>query len=175
MIVLGIDQGNASGWGIVRGTPGLIGRVLYSGTACDAFARSSAVTTLHAAGMCGEPLLAVAEDHSAMPLTFKTRHDGPSGRKAQRSTKSILGQGASLGRWQHPLEIAGIELRKVTPNEWFCAMSGMPASTRTADRKAWAIQYAQAALGGKPIDHNHAEGVCIALWGALNLAPKAKG
>jgi hypothetical protein len=172
MIVLGIDQGNASGWGIVRGTPGLLGRVLASGVAKDAQARELAMRQALLYCDLHEPILAVVEDHRGMPLSRKTKHDRNG--KAERSTSVLLGMGASVGKWQHMLELAGVEMRRVTPNEWFCRMSGLSAKTRTAERREWSILYVDGSIGSR-VTHDEAAGVCIALWGALNLAPKAKG
>lgn len=172
MLTLGVDQGVESGWGIGRGTPGILCRVLKSGTARTAFQRAAVIAEfLQFAEILNEPMVAVREDHSSMPLTFKTRHDRKSGGKAQRSMKSILGQGGSGGRWDEQLELARIELRKVTPNDWFCSMSGWGASTGTDARKQWAVDYASAAIGRQPKSHNEADGVCITVWGGMNLAP----
>jgi hypothetical protein len=177
MLVLGIDSGVKSGWGFVSGTPGLLGRPLRSGVATSAIQRREVLEHLRTCQtMLGAPVLAVREDHSSMPLTFKTRHDRKSGGKAQRSSASILGQGGNAGRWDEQLELEGIELRKVSPNDWFCTLSGLPARTKRDDRKAWSVQYATAALAAHrlapPKDDNEADAVCIALWGAMNLAPR---
>jgi hypothetical protein len=175
MIGHGIDQGNNAGWAIVRGTPGPLGRVLASGVAKTAEDREQVIAEVKRfAESLREPIIAFCEDHRKMPLGRNTRHDRQAGSKARRNAASILGQGASLGKWQHPLELARIELRRVLPNDWFCAMSGMRPKTRREQRQRWSVDYVSALLG-RPVGHDEAAAVCIALYGCRNFAPTASG
>jgi Holliday junction resolvasome RuvABC endonuclease subunit len=170
MLVLGIDEGVKAGWAIVRGRPGVVGRALASGVARTAEQREEVLAQLQALREPGEEVEAVLEDHSGMPLHRGTHRDAKGGGKAMRSTRSILGQGASAGKWLHVLELARIRVRRATPNEWFCAVLGLPARTPTTQRKEASKRYAKAVLGREPKDDNEADAVCMALYGAMTAA-----
>lgn len=43
---------------------------------------------------------------------------------------------------------------------------------RAADRKRWSKDYARTLLGRAPKDDNEADGVCLAVFGAMNFAPR---
>lgn len=170
MFVLGIDQARRSGWCIHTGDVGACRTaVLASGFVLDTGGIMGVVAMVKS--MAGaEPYLAVFEDHSGIPLHNKTRfargHGAP-----QRNTATILGIGAARGRWEVALDLAEHpdSLRvSVEPCDWRGRVLGLLSSANPDRCKAVAVEYASRLIGHAVTDHNEAEAVCIACWGALD-------
>jgi hypothetical protein len=126
----------------------------------------------------GGRLLVVLEDHAAMPLSRLTRFDPATKRKGrqgapERSTRSILGQGKSLGRWHEQLDLyehpEALRLG-VEPRVWRRRVHGVVAG----DVKGAALGWAAAALGVVLSDHDEAEACGIAMWGAVDGVQRAE-
>lgn len=201
MLVLGIDQAGKSGWAIVRA----LDAIRASGVAKKSLHVRQVVEL--ALGMLepGEPLVAVLEDHSGIPLSNKTQYDkkrghlGQRGRDYQartftypaaaqaarpdapaaptRNTATILGMGDARGMWKHELALTvvpgfgtGVPVSMVEPWKWGLEVLGLPRSMPTDERKKRSVFHAQALLKRAVADDNEADAVCIALWGARNVA-----
>lgn len=166
--VLGIDQAKASGWGIAQ----VGGKVLEHGLAKDHGARKAAILRAldHTLGVIDD-LLIVFEDHSGFRLGYGTnqtedgRHQAPT-----RNTAAILGLGAARGRWDELLdEVGHPEMLRisVTPTDWRARIIGGSQGGTDAIKeraKAWATGHVRHAV----TDHNEAEGICLAAWGAFD-------
>jgi hypothetical protein len=121
----------------------------------------------------GDPaaLLVVYEDHSWMSLTRGTAdEDQETGvrKKPTRNTAGILGLGGAKERWEESLDRAGHPERNricVQPRHWRRRVLGSAAG-ETEELKARAVQWASALCGTRIADHNEAEGIGLACWGA---------
>lgn len=178
MIALVIDQGARPGWSIIRGQTGggeLFSRrcVLEYGVAPKSIERLGVVQC--ALRLAGDPskLLAVWEDHSKMPLSRGTKHDknravDSKGKRTTRSMKSILGQGANLGRWLERFDDAGIpdaNQLMVEPKVWRARVLGKEWASVSRERaKEQAVLYAAALLGGLQVSNDTAESLAIAAY-----------
>jgi hypothetical protein len=149
---LGIDQGSRTGWAIGRVEPKPA--VVAHGVATNHVERRLAVE--RALAIAGDPrqLLVMFEDHSAMPLSRLTRHDRATARQGragapERSTASILGQGAARGRWDELLDMLGHPERlrdEVEPRTWRARVLGTTRGD-TEQLKALAMRWASAWAG----------------------------
>lgn len=171
-VSIGIDQGGRSGWGIAAGRS-----VIASGVA-RTHAQRMAVLELARSRNGGtlKGVVVMFEDHSGIPLGRLTRDDHRTerthGRRGapERSTASILGQGSNKGRWlecldmlEHPQALRD----KVKPHVWRAKL-GITGKIGTARAKLAACQIASAAAGARIDDHDQAEGVCLALFAAID-------
>lgn len=169
-IVLGLDQGAHTGWGIAPER----GRVVRHGLARTVEERKAVVAlALEYAG--GDPawLWVMFERHDHMPLTRLTNHDHETrrrGRQAapERTTESLIGMGKNYGVWIGMLDMLGVprsHLLEVTPTTWRLRVHGV---TKGELVKQAAIDWASLAAGEPITDDNHAEGYCITTWAALD-------
>lgn len=171
MITLGIDQGRRSGWGIAVGRT-----IVASGVATTAAQRTAVlelVRTRNGGTLAG--VLVMFEDHGGMPLNRLTRDDhtterrGPRQGAPERSTDSIITLGEPRGRWKEQLELLGHPqalLDKVKPHVWRAKLG--IRGRGTAELKRDACRVASMTIGVPIDDHDHAEGVCIAMFAALD-------
>jgi hypothetical protein len=178
-VFLGLDQGARSGWAIGLVVEGKAQRVVHHGVARNHAERAMVVwKALELAGNLDawgrhapEPrhLLVTFESHSGMPLSRLGRHDGTTRRQGrpgapERSTASILGQGAAKGRWEELLDEVGHPERlrlEVEPRTWRARVLGPAKGAKTADLKHLACTWATALLGEPIVDADEAEGICI--------------
>lgn len=171
--VLGLDQAARSGWGIA-----LVGQsthLLAHGVATTHAERKAvAELAVRHAGVAAQ-LLVMREDHAGMPLSRLTRDDRDtrrSGRlgRPERSTASILGQGAAWGRWEAVLDELGHPERlrlSVEPRTWRARVLGTARGDTEACKKL-AVRWASAQLG-KPIeDADEAEGIALTVFAAVD-------
>ena len=107
MITVGIDQARRSGWGLADGR-----KLVASGVAIDHASRLAVLELARTRnGGTLRGVLVMFEDHSGIPLGRLTRDDKHTARKSgrfgapERSTASILGQGAAHGRWLELLDM----------------------------------------------------------------------
>lgn len=171
VITIGIDQGARSGWGIAVGRT-----VVASGVATTAAQRRAVLELARdRKGGSLRGVLVMFEDHSGMPLQRLTRDDHRTERRGragapERSTASILGQGSNKGRWLEQLDLLGHPkaLRdKIKPHVWRAKL-GITGKIGTARAKRAACDIASAATGMRIDDHDQAEGVCLALFAAID-------
>lgn len=167
--VLGLDQAARTGWAIGALRDGLPPTVVRHGVA-KTHAERKAVVELALEYAGGDPrqLLVMYESHAGMPLTRLTRHDRQSARQGragapERSTASILGQGAAKGRWDELLDMLEHPERlrdQVEPRTWRARVLG-PTRAGTEQLKHLACTWATAALGQVVDDPDEAEGCGI--------------
>lgn len=167
--VLGVDQAADSGWSIAR----VGGRVLEHGMARGREAREGVI--MRALDLSGGPesLLFVFEDHSDIPLFNKARYDHVKRIGPQRNAGSLIGMGRALGRWEGLLDHYAHPERLrigVTSSDWRMRILGCSNKPGTEELKQRALRWARGATGAYVSDHNEAEAVCIAAWGALDGA-----
>lgn len=149
-------------------------------------------TALSLAGGDIEQVFVQFEDHAGISLTYKTRSDprrlkrkttgylfdapllhgqaAPTGGAPQRGTAQILGMGEALGLWTDTLERLGHpeSLRGfVGPFEWRKRVLGSSAGDTDANKRR-ALLYVASRVTSQVIrNHNVAEAVAIADYGAL--------
>lgn len=170
--VLGIDQAARSGWAIARvdlRQPTIVGH----GVARTHADRRDVVEAArqHAAGDLRQ-LVVMFESHAGMPLSRLTRHDRTTARQGrpgapERSTASILGQGAARGRWEELLDLVGHPERlrdDVEPRVWRARVLGTTRGD-TEQLKHLAQTWASQHLGVAIEDPDEAEGVCLCAFG----------
>ena len=173
---LGLDQAQRTGWAIGALREGLTPTLVRHGVA-KTHAERRAVVELALSYAGGEPrqLLVMFEDHAGMPLTRLTRYDRQSARQGragapERSTASILGQGAAQGRWDEVLDMLGhpSALRDdVEPRTWRARVLGRGTGS-TEQLKHLACTWATQRVC-KPIeDPDEAEGICICSFAMMD-------
>jgi hypothetical protein len=165
-VCLGLDQAARSGWAIGRVAPKPA--VVAHGVAANHVERRQVVEL--ALQHAGDPrqLLVLYEDHSGMPLSRLTRHDRATARQGrpgapERSTASILGQGAARGRWEELLDMLRHPERlrdEVEPRTWRARVLGTTRGD-TAELKALAMRWASAWVGAAIEDADEADGLGI--------------
>lgn len=172
---LGLDQAARTGWGIGRleaGRP----TILHHGVATNCVQRQEVVRlAIELAGEDPRRLLVCFEDHGKMPVTRLTRYDRDSRRQGrsgapERSTASILGQGAAKGRWDELLDMAGHPERlrdEVEPRTWRARVLGTTRGD-TEQLKHLARTWATAYLGEPIEDADEAEGCGICAFAMLD-------
>jgi hypothetical protein len=172
--VLGIDQASTSGWAIaVIAVQPIAGQVVQHGVAKDHAGRVRALDEAlkHVQG-CIDDLLIVFEDHSGFSMAYGSnrsadgRHQAPT-----RNAAAILGLGEAKGWWVSLLEGLGhpASLRlKVSPQDWRARVLGCSQSIGTDALKERALRWAKAHVRHGLVDHNEAEGICIAAWGSCD-------
>lgn len=180
MIALGVDQGVRSGWAVSEGRS-----IVASGVATDHAERLAVLELVKARnGGTLRGVLVMFEDHSGIPLQRLTRSDFTTQRQSgrlgapERSTASILGQGASKGRWLELLDM--LEQPKalrgsVKPHVWRNAL-GVRGTVGTDAAKRAACVLASGFVGFVVDDHDHAEGILIATYAGVHglLADEAR-
>ena len=163
MIVLGVDQARRSGWAIHNGQS-----IVASGFVQDTSGMMGVIAMVQAFAD-GSPYLAVFEDHACIPLSSKAKF--ARGQVPRRNTATILGMGASLGRWEVALDLSQHPERlrlAVEPNDWRGRVLGLLPSASTDRCKAAAMEYASRLIARPVTDHNEAEAICLACWGSLD-------
>lgn len=169
-VVLGLDQGNKTGWGIAPER----GRVVRHGLAKNVADRV-AVVQLALEYVCGDAsaLFVMFEQHDHMPATRLTNADhttqrkGPRQAAPERSNASLIGMGKNYGIWLGMLYVAGLHpshALEVQPSTWRSRVHG----TTRGDVKKAAVDWARAYLGEEPIDDNHAEGVALTVFASID-------
>jgi hypothetical protein len=164
---LGIDQAARSGWGIAR-IGDALSRIQHGVARTHVERRAVVQLALELAGGDPRQLLVMFESHAGMPLTRLTRHDRATARQGrlgapERSTASILGQGAAKGRWDELLDMLGHPERlrdDVEPRTWRARVLGT-ARGDTETLKHLARTWASTTLGEAIEDPDEAEGVAI--------------
>lgn len=171
MISIGIDQGRRSGWGIAEG------RTVFAHGVATTHAERLAVLELARTRNMGtlRGVIVMFEDHSGIPLGRLTRYDHTTERRGragapERSTASILGQGASKGRWLELLDM--LEHPKtmrdhIKPHVWRGKL-GISNKLGSAKAKAEALAFASAAVGETITDDDQAEGIGLTLVAAID-------
>lgn len=169
-VVLGLDQGGATGWGIAPER----GRVLEHGLARTDVDRIDVVKlALRYAGGDPAALWVQFEKHDHMPVDRLTRHDhatlrkGPRQAAPERSNQTLIGMGKNYGVWIGMLVWNGVHrshLLEVQPSTWRARVHGV---TR-GDVKQAAIDWASRYLGVPIESHDQAEGVCLTTYGSLD-------
>lgn len=167
--VLGVDQATVSGWAIAL----VGGKVLESGLAKDHCMRAWAVQrAMRLVDNRAENLLFVFEDHSDIPLSNGARFNHKNKQAPRRNAASLIGMGRALGRWEELLDakLHPERLRLgVTSEDWRGRVLGCRNALGTDELKQRAVRWAHGHMGNLNIaDHNEAEAVCIAAWGALD-------
>lgn len=177
---LGLDQAAHSGWaiGVLSPKP----TVVAHGVAQSHAERRAVVELALQHASDPRQLLVMFECHSAMPLSRLTRHDRQSRRQGrpgapERSTASILGQGAARGRWDEQLDMLGHPERlrdQVEPRTWRARVLGTTRGDTEALKalaKAWASSYV-----GEPIDDvDEAEGIGICAFCLFDGVARLEG
>lgn len=164
--VLGIDQGQRGGWAIAI----IGGHVLDSGVATTPAMRVAVVQSAMQRGFDQEALLLAYEDHGDIPLSNRARWTRKKG-APQRNASTLIGMGRSLGRWEGVLDYYSHPERLrigVTSEDWRMRVLHCRNALGTEELKERAKRWAQAHTGRDICDHNEAEAVCIAAWGALD-------
>lgn len=117
----------------------------------------------------------VLENHAGMPLTRGTRHDPKTrdkGTEGSRSTASILGMGASAGRWKEQVELLGLpksHITSVSPALWKAAIFGKSApSMDTTDFRQQNVLWARSWVGVN-VTHDTAAAIAMAVHQATQL------
>lgn len=169
-VVIGIDQGARSGWGIAHGRS-----VVAHGVATTWRHRLAVLEQARALnGGTLRGVLVMFEDHSGIPLGRLTRDDHTTQRRGrsgapERSTASILGQGSNKGRWLERLDELGhpqAARDRVKPHVWRAKLG---ITGRGTDRlKLEACRFATAAVGEEITDHDQADGIGLTLFAALD-------
>lgn len=166
--VLGIDQAATSGWAIAP----CGGRVFEHGVAKGRNGRLYALDRVYEHAHQAANLLVVFEDHSGISLSYGGRKNADGSDQAPtRNAAMLLGLGAARGRWDELLDGIGHPeaLRlKVTPRDWRARVLGTGQSIGADALKARALLWASQHVGENLTDHNEAEAVCIAAWGAID-------
>jgi len=160
VIVVGIDHARTSGYGIVRAHP-VTPVVLEHGVARSLADRAVVVAHALAAGGDDEDVWVVLEDHSYLPA------------RSGRNAATLIGMGDARGRWRERFELAGLPKARmrfsVQPKVWRRAVLGLSDYASEERCKQTAVRYAEGLTGAVGMDHNAAEGLCIAVWGGRNL------
>jgi hypothetical protein len=177
MIAVGVDQGARSGWAIGDSSTGTIGAWGVATKHADRIAVLQRAAFANGGTLRG--VVVMFEDHSKMPLGRLGRGDhNPNvdrgkGRfgAPQRSTESILGQGAAKGRWLELLDMLGHPVAgrmKVEPRTWRARL-GIVAKGSEA-LKLEARRYAAKMMGLTEAfdDDDLAEGVCLCMYAILD-------
>jgi hypothetical protein len=171
-VLLAVDPAKLSGWALFRD-----GLLLGHGLASSARERELVAQWAFAEARSGGlPLIVVAETWNAR--SFKPAASArPGVRAATRlSTATLIGMGASWGRWLEQLEREG-ELRldrwvgpkvvRVEPTTWRAVTIGNAGNA--ASMKLRALQRAQCACVDRgllpPADTNVADAIVIGQWG----------
>jgi hypothetical protein len=178
--VLGVDQADDSGWGIVVPRtplpfpcPGLehvahwgLVRPRSNFEARDIVVRKA----IEMAGGDPRQLLVVFEDHSWMKASRFTRDDEDHKAGPKRTTATILGLGGARDRWNESLDRQGHPEScriAVDPGAWRRRVHGVTKGEDVAIKQA-AITWASNKAGNFIANHNVAEGVCLGCFGAVD-------
>ena len=162
-IVLGIDSGKNSGWGVLFPyyAQNSIVKLAGAGTADTHVKRKNAYEfAVEMARILNLPLIICRETWT------------PGWSKKKRSIKTILGLGASWGRWETVLEESSFPKSRiftVTPNTWRQPILGLKPGKYSHDQAKQAAVVAFNSRWGNQITdkvtHDMAEGTLIAYYG----------
>lgn len=169
-VILAIDPGACSGWALFKR-----GHLIMSGVAMRADQRSDVMTSAEAfAGDLGTPgcrFVVVREDWTV------GGGKGTGARGTRWNVATILGMGASWGRWLEQLEVSGMAARRivrVTPATWRRVLKGVGPTRSRDEAKATAQLFARAKLGGLAhIEPDEAEAIAIGFWAISSLEVEA--
>ena len=166
-LVVGIDQAATSGYAVVQRF-----RPVFWGLVRTEEERRRVIASVVdlALGDLSE-VLWVLEDHGKIPLWYKAAPNAETGEDPERNTDTVLGLGEARGRWLGQLELCGVtdsRILKVPPTTWRHAV--LKRRKPGQDWKQTAVEHASAlalGVGSTALDHNVAEALCIAMWGAF--------
>jgi hypothetical protein len=171
-VVLGLDQGAATGWGIAQERGPVVRHGLASGDA-----QRIAVVKLAIEFCGGDPdaLFVLFEQHDHMDLSRLTRADRETQRRGPRQAAPerpsdgsvLIGMGKNYGVWIGILACHGVKrshLLEVKPHAWRSRVHGV----LSGDVKQAAIDWASRQAGEPIADHNEAEGYCLTAFAALD-------
>jgi hypothetical protein len=171
-IVIAVDPGAIAGWAIAAD-----GVIVASGSAKNITERIDALDKLEAVlmGDVDERVVAVLETWTV------GGGRGRDGQGTRWTPQTMIGLGASRGRWLEQLALAGLPDRRivsVTPSTWRGAILDGLRRRTTDECKASAQMVARLRLGHE-VGPDEAEAVCIALWAmhareVRGLFPKPK-
>lgn len=171
-VVLGLDQGARTGWGIAPER----GRVVRHGLATTPAQRIEVVRlAVEFAGGDPRSLFVMFERHDHIPLDRLTVRDRQTVRRGPRQAAPerpsdgavVYGMGRSCGRWHGLLDASGVpesHRLEARPNDWRRRVHGVTCG----DVKRAAIDWASRYLGEPIEDDDHAEGVCLTAYGAID-------
>lgn len=146
-VVLSIDQGIRSGWAVFKW-----GQLVISGKAINHTQRMAAmVAAQQAAETASLPLVVALEGHDQLPASMG------------QNTATLIGLGASRGRWQEVAEMRGVPQKRVVQigvADWRRRVLGKQKRIKRATAKAMAVN-AALALYGVRCEHDEAEAICI--------------
>lgn len=150
VVVLAIDQGTRSGWAILTGRE----RVVCYGTTTNHTHRRAVMERAHAEAnkAPSRPLVVALEGHDNLPASLGA------------NTQTLLGLGASRGRWQEVAEMTGQPSRRVVQigvADWRRRTFGKKSKgLKRAAYKAMAVE-AVSQLYTLTCTHDEAEAVLI--------------
>jgi hypothetical protein len=162
--LLAVDQASVSGYAVGRILEGGRFELVQSGVAKKCTERSD-VLRLALAVCDASSLLVVIEDHSDFFFG-----------RGNASVASLLGMGAARGRWEEQLDIHSHPAKnrfKASPGEWRKAVLGLSNRTPAHHAKAEAVRYACAFDVSTAFEHDAAEALCLAVYCAGTLLPRA--
>lgn len=153
-VILGIDSGETSGWSIFA-------KDIWHG---------GDIETTHAGRRHAFTTAKIIAGLNSLPLIIGREAWSPGWQRGRRSFNSIIGTGASWGKWEAVLEEAGVlksRIFSVKPNIWRPAVLGLRPGKYSRDQaKQWAIQFCKIKgwYNDQDLDHNQAEATCIAFY-----------
>ena len=154
-VILGIDSGKVSGWCIFIS---------------DDQQASGIATSYSDLKEATELALACAKKQK-LPLVIGREAWNPGWTRGKRTFNSIVGTGASWGRWEAVLEETGFpksRIFKVLSTRWRrSVLSLRPGRYNREQAKEWAIHFCKCKgwyAPDKELDHNQAEATCIAYF-----------
>ncbi len=168
--MLGLDQASSTGWGIAPER----GPIVRHGLARTHADRLAVVRfALEYVDGDAKRLWATLEQHDHMPLDRLGRHDHKTQRKGrehgvERGPKQIYGMGKNTGRWLELLALIGVpesHIDEVRPTTWRARIHGVQRGEAV---KQEAIRWASNHVGQVIENDDHAEGICITAWGAID-------
>lgn len=147
-VVLGIDPGATSGWAVF-----VAGHLVECGVAKTAADRAHAIARALALAVSRQgaptlPVVIVAEGWSA---------------GGWKGIKQVLGMGASWGRWQEAIELAGVPEKRVVrvlTQRWRSDLRlHAKSDTGVYARARWPM------LAEERYTHDTADAACVGAWG----------
>ena len=171
-IALGLDQAGKTGWGLAPER----GPIVRHGLATtDAQWMAVVRLALEYAGNDPKRLFVMFEQHDHMPLGRlgkddheTTRRHGTNKYAPQISTKTVIGMGENAGIWKGFLLWNGVprsHFLQVRPTTWRARIHGVQRADLV---KQAAVDWASKEVGETIASHDHAEGICITAWAAID-------
>lgn len=146
-IVLSVDQGIRSGWAVFKP-----GQLVKSGKAINHTQRVAAMFAAQEVATSTElPLVVVLEGHDQLPASMGA------------NTATLIGLGASRGRWQEVAEMRGVSQKRIVEigvADWRRRVLGKQRRIKRATAKAMAMR-AALVLYGVTCGDDEAEAICI--------------